>query len=981
MYPMTSPVKLLRLLLCTVLLACVSGAEGGGQVVVPPSAACNITDGEFTVCPDGSHEWSDTPPHFFNETNSYLYAVQADLSPVLGSPAAPHDTFMLMYDECGRTRPLGVNEYTLITFPTVEIEDGIEKFERYVIHVFADGRIIFLENGHVETTEDGEVRVPEIEGQRGRVGFGSSPNCPVPHIMTEFEIKLSAGGAIVNGAYSPDPLFWSSDVPPANDEDTEPPLPPCPSAGSSVPVTLSPVVAPVRTSLKPYQITYGELPLQFTVGGGGGSACSVSSNSGSLPVMLDLLGALPPGPFQVATSTASAQLDFFAPGTLPTAGIPACDFSGGANNCFINSAPGAGNNVVRWTTPGFQESVGGIPITNTGPLTFYANLGPLNSGGSFNDLLQRTEQFIHETLINNLSGIDRLGIIQDPPAELIVTDSEGRQTGRLPSGAEVVEIPRSLYFSSPEITAVILVRPSLGTYRVGVVGLPGDPFSLSMSLADFFRNVGSPFIQESVASGTVSSSGTVFDFVVGERVGAVRPGFAGNILARNDDGSTAQIPLGFDVNFFGRTFSSAFVNNNGNITLDNALPTFTPFDLASTPRVIIAPFFADVDTRLAGDPVRYGAGVVDGHPAFGASYIDVDCFASSATRTSRNYFQVVLVSRPDRAAGDFDIEFNYDRIQWETGQASGGSSDCLGGSSARAGFSNGTGAAGTFFEFPGSGVIGGLLDTNTSTGLIHGGTAGTRRGRYAFQVSAGTPNLDDFDSDGDSVADGIDNCPRLSNPEQLDADFNGIGDSCQSPTASHSTAGFLQALANGATHVEPAATLIGLEPSLALQLIKIVQFRLEAGLTDDVDQLTRNLVGSLVEAGAVSPDQAAALTAQVLGEVEIQVTLDVKPGDTRNPINVRSQGVIPVAVITTPTFDARSVDVLSVRFGPHGASEAHARGHLEDIDGDGDEDMVLHFETSNSGFPCGASSATLIGETTSGRPLRGSDAIVTVSCR
>lgn len=845
-----------------VLLLLTGGATGAGQVVVPPAAACHVTDGMFTVCPDGSLEWADAAAHFFSASNSYLYAAQADLSPALGSPASPNDTFMLMYDECSRTVPLGPNEYTLISFPTVEIEDGVEKLERYVIHAFSDGRIAFFENGHLQTTESGASRVPEIEGQRGHVGFGPSPNCAAPHVITEFEIKLSASGAVVNGAYSPDPLFWSSDVPPT-EKPKDPDLPPCPDAGSTTPVTLHQVVAPVRTGVKPYQIIYGELPLQFTSGGAGGSACKVTSSTGQLPVMLDLFRGLPPPPFQIATSTATATLDFFTPGTAP-GGIPACNFGGSANNCFINAPASDSNNVVRWTSPGFQETVGGVNVTNTGPLTFYANLGPLGSGGSFPDLLQRVEQFFHETLINNLSGIDRLGVVQDPPADLLVTDPAGRTTGRSPSGLVVTDIPRSLYFASPEVTAIVLVRPDNGTFNVDLVGAPGDPFSLSMSVADFFRNVTAPFVQEQIENGVIAPGGTSFQFRIDERLGSIRPGFDATAMPRNDDGSTGPVPLGFDINFFGSTFSSLFVNNNGNVTFDFPLGTFTPFDLTSTGQVIVAPFFADVDTRAAGEPVRYGSGTVDGHPAFGVSYLDVDCFASSAARTGRNFFQLVLISRADRAAGDFDIEFNYDRIQWETGQASGGNADCLGGAAARAGFSNGSGLPGTFFEFPGSGVPGAFLDGNPVTGLANNGTAGARRGGYVFAVSAGTPDVDNFDGDLDGVADGLDNCPQTSNPEQIDSDFNGIGDVCQDPAALHSTAGFLQALFDGGTSVEPSTVVIGGAPALTSELIRIVQFRLDAGLTDDPGRLARNLVDSIVAEGGLAADQAAGVVDAVL---------------------------------------------------------------------------------------------------------------------
>jgi hypothetical protein len=82
-------------------------------------------------------------------------------------------------------------------------------------------------------------------------------------------------------------------------------------------------------------------------------------------------------------------------------------------------------------------------------------------------------------------------------------------------------------------------------------------------------------------------------------------------LATNDDSSTGLVDLGFPINFFGNTFSQGFVNNNGNMTFDSALSTFTPFGLSNADRVIIAPFFADVDTDVSGSsPVTYGEGTV-----------------------------------------------------------------------------------------------------------------------------------------------------------------------------------------------------------------------------------------------------------------------------------------------------------------------------------------------------------------------------------
>src|SRR5207244_10573172 len=79
----------------------------------------------------------------------------------------------------------------------------------------------------------------------------------------------------------------------------------------------------------------------------------------------------------------------------------------------------------------------------------------------------------------------------------------------------------------------------------------------------------------------------------------------------NDDGSTGLVTTGFTSNFFGANYTSLYVNNNGDLTFDAALSTFTPFPLTTTQRVIIAPFFADVDTRI-GNVVTYGSGTVDG---------------------------------------------------------------------------------------------------------------------------------------------------------------------------------------------------------------------------------------------------------------------------------------------------------------------------------------------------------------------------------
>lgn len=225
---------------------------------------------------------------------------------------------------------------------------------------------------------------------------------------------------------------------------------------------------------------------------------------------------------------------------------------------------------------------------------------------------------------------------------------------------------------------------------------------------------------------------------------AVEPGFDSNTLAPNDDGSDGPIAIGFTVDFFGVTRNQLWVNNNGNVTFDSSLSTFTPFDLTSTGQEIIAPFFADVDTSNAGDPVTYGQGTFSGRPAFGVNWVNVDYFNSSPSHTNRNSFQLILVDRSDIAAGDFDIVFNYDQIEWEAGQASGSDTDGLGGESARAGYSNGTGDSGTFFELEGSAVNGAFLDGGPNA-LASDRLNADVDGRYIFQsrgggISPGAPS-------------------------------------------------------------------------------------------------------------------------------------------------------------------------------------------------------------------------------------------------
>jgi hypothetical protein len=116
----------------------------------------------------------------------------------------------------------------------------------------------------------------------------------------------------------------------------------------------------------------------------------------------------------------------------------------------------------------------------------------------------------------------------------------------------------------------------------------------------------------------------------------------------------------------------------------------------------------------------------------------------------------------------------------------------------------------------------------------------------------------------------------------------------------------------------------------------------------------------------------------------IRVDVDIKPGSSPNSIKLSNQGVVPVAILSTPSFDATTVDATTVCFGDaedpaqRDCTEAHSTGHIEDVDLDGDLDLVLHYETQQTGIDLGDTQACLTGQTFGGTPIEGCDSVRTL---
>jgi hypothetical protein len=88
------------------------------------------------------------------------------------------------------------------------------------------------------------------------------------------------------------------------------------------------------------------------------------------------------------------------------------------------------------------------------------------------------------------------------------------------------------------------------------------------------------------------------------------------------------------------------------------------------------------------------------------------------------------------------------------------------------------------------------------------------------------------------------------------------------------------------------------------------------------------------------------------GDVPIVlVNVDIKPGSYPNVINLGSQGLIPVAILSSSVFDATTADPDSVELA---GSSVAVRGrsnkfmaHQEDVNGDGLTDLVVQVATEN----------------------------------
>jgi hypothetical protein len=138
-------------------------------------------------------------------------------------------------------------------------------------------------------------------------------------------------------------------------------------------------------------------------------------------------------------------------------------------------------------------------------------------------------------------------------------------------------------------------------------------------------------------------------------------------------------------------------------------------------------------------------------------------------------------------------------------------------------------------------------------------------------------------------------------------------------------------------------------------------------------------LGSLAVVIAVLPQGGGAdeliqveTRAEVVGSRT--VTIDVKPCCKCNLIILHRcccLGIIPVAIITTPDFDATTVDPDTVMF----ADARPKWSGAVDVDRDRDKDLLLLFKTRETNLTAGDTEACLDGNTFSGTAIHGCDSV------
>ncbi|WP_346027393.1 GDSL-type esterase/lipase family protein [Arthrobacter parietis] len=105
------------------------------------------------------------------------------------------------------------------------------------------------------------------------------------------------------------------------------------------------------------------------------------------------------------------------------------------------------------------------------------------------------------------------------------------------------------------------------------------------------------------------------------------------------------------------------------------------------------------------------------------------------------------------------------------------------------------------------------------------------------------------------------------------------------------------------------------------------------------------------------------------------IPVDVVPGSSTNPINLRSKGVTPIALVSSVTYDAMTVAPTTLLVGPGEAKVRETQARGEDVNGDGLLDQIVHVRTQDLGLSTDSTQLCLGGTLNNGRAVSSCDSI------
>ncbi len=182
--------------------------------------------------------------------------------------------------------------------------------------------------------------------------------------------------------------------------------------------------------------------------------------------------------------------------------------------------------------------------------------------------------------------------------------------------------------------------------------------------------------------------------------------------------------------------------------------------------------------------------------------------------------------------------------------------------------------------------------------------------------------------------------------------------------------------------IKPGAALSGFsftspKPPGPVKFYVTGETQIGVGTEEDAEMATQNCpqsVGSFLDLALVGSTQ---------GPVNfIPVSIEIKPpASPPVPVNPKEDGVTPVAILGTSSFDVSTIDPASLKLGPGGAMPQANQVHIEDVNNDGIPDLVAQFPSQVIGARCNDTALFLTGMTSAGVPIQGSEAIQTVGCK